>query len=291
MKRANVSLGIVHWLGRAAVGGMICGCLHTGQVGRSHAPHTVVMGSGAEFWDYLPDSPAPKKGRCLLEAGSFGALAPPGTVGTGELAFVNFSETPSGCAFRQGFVRTAMILGGHPHPLGESAEGATGFNPSELEPSSAGDRLASLYTTRSIYDAVEKNVLTWYGERHEGCVAFASTALRFTGVPIPSDALIESDSVSIVTRPFVRYMLDNLRYQKIDDLDDARPGDIGVTAPDPAFPDYPTHVYVFAGWHSREELLALVVDNQGFMHPRPLRKSGDPQFADKDPTAYFIRPL
>jgi hypothetical protein len=64
-----------------------------------------------------------------------------------------------------------------------------------------------------------------------------------------------------------------------------------VTVSDPKFEGYPTHVFVFMGWQSKKDLMALVVDNQGYTHPRPLLKSADPKYVDKDPTAFFVRPL
>lgn len=304
------------------------GCVHGKAENRGAAHPTMTVAEAADFLEFLPESPAPKKRHCILSPGQLDVLAPPGAVGDGTWAFVNLQDEPQGCAFRQGFVATAKLSGPRPSPLADAGRGS-GSSPqvvpfdgvcsespdNEREATAgcakkphqdassnanrimakqspgAGERLAAVYANRQGYESIESQVLGWYGERREGCVAFASTALRQVGALIPGDALVEADPVSIVTKPFVEYLLGELRYQRIDNVADAQPGDIGVTVSDPKFEGYPTHVFVFMGWQSKKDLMALVVDNQGYTHPRPLLKSADPKYVDKDPTAFFVRPL
>ena len=113
-----------------------------------------------------------------------------------------------------------------------------------------------------------------------------STALRAARVPVPQRAVIEGDPISLDTRPFVRYLEQDLGWQRITDVSAAQPGDIGVTEDNPRFPGYPGHVFLFAGWKDALSMVAMVIDNQGFTHPRNLRK--DPAW-DYGPTQYFLR--
>lgn len=57
-------------------------------------------------------------------------------------------------------------------------------------------RLHRYYGTRAGYDRVTRDVMKWHKTALNGCVAFASTALRQIGVDIPIDAKIDGFKVS-----------------------------------------------------------------------------------------------
>jgi hypothetical protein len=150
-----------------------------------------------------------------------------------------------------------------------------------------GPRLLAVTSSPEAYRRRKTSLLGWFGQTRNGCVAFLSTLMRAAGLPIPMRAVIDGDPVSLDTRPFVRYLEHELGFARVDDLSKALPGDIGVTADHADFPGFPAHVYLFAGWHDESRLIAKVIDNQGFRHPRNVH--GDPTW-DYGPTSYFLRP-
>jgi hypothetical protein len=253
--------------------------------------NTVSIPKETTFLDYLPQSAVTGKLSCNLAPGVYPVFAQPLNLENSEWVFVNFKDKPKACEFWQGFVR-ASALNRDSHQNPQNNQSKTAQLSEEVKQASGGvsDRLLATYGTQSGYNKIEHDVLGWYGEKREGCVAFASTALRSIGEPVPLASLKGDDAISIVTKPFVEFLTDSLGYQRIENLDDAQPGDIGVTVDDKRAPGYPTHVYVFAQWESKADKIARVIDNQGFKHLRPMNRSADPRFVDKDPTVYFLRP-
>jgi hypothetical protein len=253
------------------------------------------------FIDYLEGSAIPDKKTCEISPGSYDLYAKPWAVAGGKWLFINIKEAPEGCGFWQGFVQATKVQLPNgslldPKTLEHNQRNIlinkrmTQVSRPQPASGSKGDLLMATYGQPKGYSTVEDHVLNWYGQKKEGCVAFASTALRMIGEPVPVADLRGDDAISIVTKPFVDHLINVLGYTRIDNLAEAKPGDIGVTVGDKVAPDYPTHVYLFAEWDSQEKLLARVIDNQGFRHLRPLLASQEARFADKDPTAYFLRP-
>jgi hypothetical protein len=263
-------------------------CTHSTGADR---PVTITIPKETTFLDYLPQSAVTGKLSCKLDPGVYPVFAQPLSLERSEWVFVNFKDKPKTCEFWQGFVSASSFQQDskqYPQHTNTAA-----INESEKIGSTSGEvaqRLLATYGTQSGYNKIEGNVLDWYGEKREGCVAFASSALRSIGEPVPLAELKGDDAISIVTKPFVDFLTDTLGYQRIENLDNAQPGDIGVTVEDKRAPGYPTHVYVFAQWESKADKIARVIDNQGFRHLRPMGRSTDPRFVDKDPTAYFLRP-
>jgi hypothetical protein len=147
-------------------------------------------------------------------------------------------------------------------------------------------RLHHYYGTAAGYAEVTRDVLAWHKTRQNGCVAFASTALRRIGVAIPMDVKIDGRNVSRITRAFSRYLVETLNWQRIERLDDLRAGDILFSTDAPCCRGYPNHVAMFDGWLNRGKAIARVVDNQGFEIARPLIQAPD---SDVDGFAYALR--
>jgi hypothetical protein len=147
-------------------------------------------------------------------------------------------------------------------------------------------RLHELYGSRAGYAAVTRDVLTWHKTRANGCVAFASTALRHAGVAIPMDVFIDGRNVSRITGAFSTYLTDELGWTRIEDLDELRPGDLAFSTDAPCCPGYPNHVVMFDGWANRDKAIARVVDNNGFHIARPMIHADG---SDIDGFAYALR--
>jgi hypothetical protein len=154
--------------------------------------------------------------------------------------------------------------------------------PARAEPVRLADYLAN-----PKHDAlVRKEVLAWHGTMTNGCVAYVSTALRHVGVAVPQDGKLDGEGISRITRAFAVYLQQALGYWRVSRLADLRPGDLVFTVDVSCCPGYPAHVFVFLGWSSRRRAVALVVDNQGTRHERPLRtRPGSPI----DAFAYALR--
>jgi hypothetical protein len=160
--------------------------------------------------------------------------------------------------------------------LGETEHGEGGTNA----------KLIAYYKQAAHYRAVKKDVLEWHKTTQNGCVAFASTALRHIGVDVPQDETLDGHGVSRITLAFSRWLKERLGWERIDDMADLRPGDVVFTADDPCCEGYPAHVFVFHSWKERKARVARVIDNQGFTHARALVvDDGD----DTSPFAYALR--
>jgi hypothetical protein len=129
--------------------------------------------------------------------------------------------------------------------------------------------------------------MTWHKTALNGCVAFASTALRHVGVAIPVDGKIDGQGVSRITRSFSRYLTEQLSWTRAENMDELKPGDIVFTTDAPCCEGYPNHVMMFDGWSNRAKSIALVVDNQGFHTARPMIPAAG---SDIDGFAYALRP-
>jgi hypothetical protein len=147
------------------------------------------------------------------------------------------------------------------------------------------DNLAAHLDSRARDRAVRKDVMRWHRTMTNGCVAFASTALRHTGVAIDERGKLDGDGISRLTRGFSRYLEHTLGFTRVDDPATLRAGDLVFTTDAPCCPEYPAHVYVFHGWIDRRRQIARISDNTGHRKPRPLF----PRRADLDPFAYALR--
>lgn len=149
----------------------------------------------------------------------------------------------------------------------------------------AADNLAAHLASKAHDRAVRKDVLRWHRTMSNGCVAYASTALRHIGVAIGERDKLDGDGISRLTRGFSRYLQDTLGWTRVDDPAALRAGDLVFTTDAPCCPGYPAHVYVFHGWIDRRGKIARISDNTGHRKSRPLF----PRRADLDPFAYALR--
>lgn len=149
-----------------------------------------------------------------------------------------------------------------------------------------GERLGAYYGTRRGYREVKADVLRWHKTTHNGCVAFASSALRRVGVDIGETTKVDGEGVSRITRAFVVFLETQLAWQRITDPHELRAGDLVFTTDAPCCPGYPAHVVMFVRWRDPRRLVARVVDNQGFGTSRPLRPGAG---TDVDPFAFALR--
>ena len=157
--------------------------------------------------------------------------------------------------------------------------------PSVASGSPAGTRLHR-YLSRADNDrAVRREVLGWHRTMRNGCVAFASTALRRVGVAVPERGLRDGEGVSRITRAFSGFLEDELGWRRVARVRDLEVGDLVFTTDAPCCPGYPAHVFVFAGWRSRARGLALATDNQGRRRTRRLAGG-----SGVDGFAYALRP-
>jgi hypothetical protein len=143
-------------------------------------------------------------------------------------------------------------------------------------------RLVRYYGKEKNYKAVKAEVLAWFGTTKNGCVAFLSTALRQIGVEVPEEGELDGERISLLTRPFSRYLEEDLGWARITDAASLAPGDVVFTLA----PEYPEHTYVFVSWKSKRRFVAYVIDNQGFTHARDLFSYGESNFT---PFAYALR--
>jgi hypothetical protein len=150
-----------------------------------------------------------------------------------------------------------------------------------------GDRLRRYYGSAEGYREVKRDVLRWHKTTRNGCVAFASTALRHVGVDLAETAKIDGEGVSRITRVFVHYLEDELGWTRVDASTDLAPGDLVFTTDAPCCPGYPAHVVMFDGWSDRRREIARVIDNQGWKRRRAMHPAPD---SGTDPFRFALRP-
>ena len=141
--------------------------------------------------------------------------------------------------------------------------------------------------TSAGYAKVQRDVMGWHKTTRNGCVAFASTALRHIGIEIPFDVRKDGFSVSRITRAFSRYLSEDLGWERIESADALKVGDVVFTVDAPCCPGYPAHVMVFDGWLKADHSIGRFLDNQGFRVARAM--AGNSQ-RDVDGFGYALRP-
>ena len=185
-----------------------------------------------------------------------------------------------------GLERAVLVLAFSLAPLAApAAPAAAGPVPAAAGSTPVGPRLHR-YLSRADHDrSVRREVLAWHRTMRNGCVAFASTALRRVGVPVPERGQRGGEGVSRITRAFSSFLEEELGWRRIARMRDLAVGDLVFTTDAPCCPGYPAHVFLFAGWKSRESGIALATDNQGRRRPRRLAGG-----RGVDGFAYALRP-
>lgn len=142
-----------------------------------------------------------------------------------------------------------------------------------------GEQLADYYGKAKNYRKVKRDVMRWHKTTRNGCVAFASTALRHLGVNIPQDLKRDGFGVSRITFAFSAY-LEEMAWVRSENFADLAAGDLVFTT------GYPDHVFVFHSWADSKEARVHAIDNMGRMGMRRLfPKKGHAHSA----FAYFLR--
>ena len=194
------------------------------------------------FWYPSPEKATPIKS-CTIEPGSYGLGYKSWRVD--GYVLVRFAANIQGCGDQtSGFIKESAGFN-HPSELYVPATADESLEAREEHQAGVTSRSVPFYQQKANYDAIRSRVIGWFGSTVNGCVLFASSSLRMSGTNIPVTKQIGGDLVTLTTKPFVRHMLENLRWEKIEDLDELEPGDIGVTVDKPAHPTYPSHVFVF----------------------------------------------
>lgn len=171
-------------------------------------------------------------------------------------------------------MRAVIVLIGFAMASAQAAQAA---------PRTTGEDLAAHLRSRAHDRAIRKDVLAWHHTMSNGCVAYASTALRHVGVDIGERAVLDGDGVSRLTRGFVRFLEDH-GWTRVDDAAALVAGDLVFTTDAPCCPGYPAHVFVFLRWQHQRKQIARIADNTGFGKARPMSASGD-----RDGFAFALR--
>jgi len=158
------------------------------------------------------------------------------------------------------------------------------FNPKTI-PGTITQHLHEFYTHKKNYDAVYRNVMSWFGTTKNACVAFVSSALRLSGYHVPKTNL-DGANISLWTVSFSKY-LQSKGWKKFTDSKTLQPGDIVFTQEGGFGKGVPAHVYVFVSWDNKANQVAWVIDNQAFTHRRNINKGGGG--FNFTPFAYFLR--
>ena len=160
-----------------------------------------------------------------------------------------------------------------------AAPAAAGQPKAKPKAATVGATFAKYY--RAHYGDIKRDVLAWHGTSRNGCVAFASTALRHAGIAIPQDVKRLDANVSRITYAFSDYLEHDLGWARSEDVATLQPGDLIFTT------GWPDHVYVFASWHDRKHTIVDAIDNNANVHTRPV--AGDVTL-DLAAYAYALRP-
>lgn len=162
---------------------------------------------------------------------------------------------------------------------------AVGAPAAVAEPArSTGDELSRYVSSPKNDRALRREVKRWHRTLQNGCVAYASTALRHLGVDVDERGKLDGDGISRLTRGFSRHLEEHLGWRRLTDARALRPGDLVFTVD--VVPDYPAHVFVFHGWVDRRRAVARISDNTGHRKARPLFPRAG---SGVDPFAYALR--
>lgn len=169
---------------------------------------------------------------------------------------------------------------------GSAELGSQSLSVAPQEAAVAGSEFAAFFSNEANYNRVYWNVMGWFGSTKNGCVAFASTALRFMGASISIDTIYNGERASLLTRPFSSFLENRLGWQRIGSSKELKPGDLVFTVDEPRAPGYPAHVFMHNGYADTARTISLAVDNQDFTHERAL--AGDVK-KDYSAFAYALR--
>jgi len=117
------------------------------------------------------------------------------------------------------------------------------------------------------YSSILREAQRIRGAEDNTCVAFQSEALRRLGIRVPIKN--ESDgNISLVTRPYSRWLSDNLGPEKVSNHSKLQPGDLCFSSDEPGYPGFPAHTYIFESFYDAKN--AYVIDNRASRYIRNL---------------------
>jgi lysozyme family protein len=152
---------------------------------------------------------------------------------------------------------------------------------------SATARLHRFYSVEGNYQSVYDDVMEWRGTTYLSCVAFLSTALRFSGYEVPRILDDTGHQTWEWTQSLSNYLISQ-GWHKSENANELEPGDVVFTIATGTGDEagVPDHVYMFSGWDDEDRENAWVIDNQKFLHLRNIDSYGDYMFT---PFWYFLR--
>lgn len=151
----------------------------------------------------------------------------------------------------------------------------------QLEIDGFTSKLVRLVRPADSYRSILSKAERLRGGEDNTCVAFQSEALRMAGIPVPIKDTADGN-ISLVTKPYARWLIENLAPERITDLSKLQPGDLCFSLDERGFPGFPAHTYIFSTYFSNSH--AYVIDNQGNNYVRNLIN-----YAPKTPFAYALR--
>lgn len=141
----------------------------------------------------------------------------------------------------------------------------------EGELSTLSARVATDYAAN--YESVRRDALGWFGTTHNGCVAFASTAINRALTPaahfagdnharyVPRGFQLNGGDVSTWTNAFSTYLEQWHSWKRVNNASELEPGDAVFTLPHEVA-NHPRHTFIFHSWDDRARGVANVLDNQ-----------------------------
>jgi len=132
------------------------------------------------------------------------------------------------------------------------------------------------------YSSILREAQRVRGAEDNTCVAFQSEALRRLGRRVPAkDSYGNTSPISLVTRPYSRWLSDNLGPEKVSNYSKLQPGDLCFSSDAPGYPGFPAHTYIFESFYDAKK--AYVIDNRASRYIRNLGSG------PRTPFAYALR--
>ncbi len=163
--------------------------------------------------------------------------------------------------------------------------GCTGFFYSahiKLEVDEFASKLVRYCRSGDNYYSILQEARRIRGALDNTCVAFQSEALRRLGISVPIKDSSNGENISLVTKPYSKWLIDNLNPTLISSYEHLRPGDLCFSADEPGWPGYPAHTFIFESYYDSSN--ACVIDNYPTQYIRNLDDNGY-----KTPFAYALR--
>lgn len=206
-----------------------------------------------------------------------------------------YANTGKICPFSKGWVRFFKIKHAifekkveEEKPVSDAELKNAGGENGDINAARAAQNLVKYYSSPEGYKNISRKVREFYpAGTSNGCVAYASTALRYAGIKVPRAADERGENISTVTRPFRNFIATKLKWNRVA-MTELIAGDVLFSTDEPGWPDYPAHTYIFVKWANKDCAIATILDNQEpGPHPRNL-KSYSESFNEKCSSSKFL---